>query len=102
MLLSLFHSEVSDRIDKTATSYINSGNLRATGVELSAHWRPTDDLGFFGGGTWTAVPLENLLPLVKGGEWYVSVENITNQHYEYYPGYPMAGAMIWTGVKLKF
>ena len=168
VLLSLFHSEVSDRIDKTATSYINSGNLRATGVELSAHWRPTDDLGFFGGGTWTnpethpvsrlprwtftaggtwkicdwlkwtldgqyigsmnsysvraeadkadlrklddafvfntrlAVPLENLLPLVKGGEWYVSVENFTNQHYEYYPGYPMAGAMIWTGVKLKF
>ena len=166
LLLSLFHSEVSDRIDKTATGYVNAGGLRATGVEVSSHWRPTDDLAFFGGGTWTnpethpvsrlprwtftaggtwaicdwlkwtldgqyigsmnaysvraeadranlrklddafvfntrlAVPLASFLP-VKG-EWYVSVENFTNQHYCYYPGYPMAGAMIWTGVKLTF
>ena len=165
-LLTLFHSEVSDRIDKTATGYVNAGSLRATGVEASAHWRPTDALAFFGGGTWTnpethpvsrlprwtftaggawtvcdwlkwtldgqyvgsmnaysvrasadradlralddafvfntrlAVPLEAFLPVT--GEWYVSVENFTNQHYEYYPGYPMAGAMIWTGVKLTF
>ena len=166
LLLSLFHTDVSDRIDKTATGYVNAGALRATGLELAVHGRPTDDLALFGGGTWTnpetppvsrlprwtftaggtwsicdglkatldgqymgtmnaysvraeadranlrrlddafvfnarvAVPLETFLP-VKG-EWYVSVENFTNQHSCYYPGYPMAGAMIWTGVKIKF
>ncbi|MGN0845777.1 MAG: TonB-dependent receptor, partial [Kiritimatiellia bacterium] len=76
VLLSLFHSEVSDRIDKTATSYINSGNLRATGVELSAHWRPTDDLGFFGGGTWTnpeTHPVSRLprWTFTAGGTWKI-------------------------------
>ncbi len=167
VLVSLFHTEVSDRIDKTATGYINSGNLRATGIELSSHWRPRDDLAFFGGGMWTnpethpvsrlprwtftaggtweicewlkwtldgqyigsmnaysvraeadkanlqelddafvfntrvAVPLKSFLP-VRGGEFYVSVENFTNQHYEYYPGYPMAGTMVWMGVKIQF
>lgn len=168
VLVSLFHTEVSDRIDKTATGYINAGNLRATGIELSSHWRPTDDLAFFTGGTWTnpethpvsrlprwtftaggtweicewlrwtldgqyigsmnaysvraeadkanlsklddafvfntrvSVPLKPFVPVGEGSEFYVSVENFTNQHYEYYPGYPMAGAMIWMGVKLKF
>ncbi len=169
VLFSLFHSDVSDRIEQTATKqYVNAGNLRATGVELSTHWRPTDDLAFFFGGTYTnpethpvsrlprwtftlggtleicewlkwtldgqyigsmnaysvrtestgaklmplddafvfntrvAVPLETFIPGLTGGEIFVSVENFTNQHYEYYPGYPMAGAMLWTGIKLKF
>ncbi len=169
VLFSLFHSEVSDRIEQTAAKqYVNAGNLRATGVEMSAHWRPTDDLAFFFGGTYTnpetypvsrlprwtftlggaweicewlkwsfdgqyigsmnaysvrteatgaklmplddafvfntrvAVPLETFIPGLTGGEIFVSVENFTNQHYEYYPGYPMAGVMLWTGIKLKF
>lgn len=36
------------------------------------------------------------------GELYVAVENFTNQHYEYFPDYPMPGIMWYTGMKLKF
>jgi iron complex outermembrane receptor protein len=36
------------------------------------------------------------------GELYVALENFTNQHYEYFPGYPMPGVMWYTGMKLKF
>ena len=36
------------------------------------------------------------------GEVYVAAENFTNQHYEYFPGYPMPGIMWYTGMKLKF
>jgi len=37
-----------------------------------------------------------------GGELYVAVENITDQRYEYFPGYPMPGIMWYTGIKLTF
>ncbi|MDD4102937.1 MAG: hypothetical protein PHU80_09965, partial [Kiritimatiellae bacterium] len=37
-----------------------------------------------------------------GGEVYVAVENFTNQHHEYFPGYPMPGVMWYTGMKLNF
>ena len=47
-----------------------------------------------------AVPLESFTPL--RGELYVSLENFTNQKYEYYPGYPMGGIMWYVGCKLKF
>jgi hypothetical protein len=36
------------------------------------------------------------------GEVYVAAENFTNQHHEYFPGYPMPGVMWYTGMKLKF
>ncbi|MFA7172532.1 MAG: TonB-dependent receptor plug domain-containing protein [Kiritimatiellia bacterium] len=36
------------------------------------------------------------------GELYIAAENFTNQHYEYFPGYPMPGVMWYTGMKLKF
>ncbi len=36
------------------------------------------------------------------GELYVAAENFTNQHYEYFPDYPMPGIMWYTGMKLKF
>lgn len=36
------------------------------------------------------------------GELYVAAENFTNQHYEYFPGYPMPGVLWYTGMKLKF
>ena len=166
VLLSVFHTDVKNRIDKTATGYINSGSLRASGVELSAHWSPIEELAFFGGGTFTnpetspvsrlprwtftlggswkicrylkwsldgqyigemnaysvrgeaekndlralddafvfntrlAVPLESFTPF--GGELYVSLENFTDQRYEYYPGYPMGGLMWYLGCKFKF
>ena len=51
---SVFHTDVKDRIDKTATGYVNSGNARATGVEVSAHWEPVDELAFFAGGAFTS------------------------------------------------
>jgi iron complex outermembrane receptor protein len=36
------------------------------------------------------------------GELYLAAENLTNQHYEYFPDYPMPGIMWYTGMKLKF
>ncbi len=36
------------------------------------------------------------------GELYVAAENFTNQHYAYFPDYPMPGIMWYTGMKLKF
>lgn len=37
-----------------------------------------------------------------GGELFTSLENFTNQHYEYYPGYPMGGILWYIGCKFKF
>ena len=36
------------------------------------------------------------------GEIYLACENLLNRKYEYFPGYPMCGAMIYLGVKLRF
>jgi len=47
-----------------------------------------------------AVPLESFTPF--GGELYVSLENLTNGDYEYYPGYPIGGLMWYFGCKLRF
>ena len=166
LLVTVFHTDAQNRIDKTTKGYLNAGGMRATGVELSGHWRPTDDLAFFAGltytnpetspvsrlpewmatagGTWKicdclkwtldgqfidemyaysvrsseeaaelreldagfllntrlAVPLDSFSPF--GGELYLSLENLTNSHYAYYPGYPMDGIMWYLGCKFKF
>ena len=166
ILVTVFHTDAQNRIDKTTKGYLNAGGMRATGVELSGHWRPTDDLAFFAGltytnpetspvsrlpewmatagGTWKicdylkwtldgqfidemyaysvrsseeaaelreldagfllntrlAVPLDSFTPFE--GELYLSLENLTNSHYAYYPGYPMDGIMWYLGCKLKF
>ena len=166
VLVTVFHTDAQNRIDKTTKGYLNAGGMRATGVELSGHWRPTDDLAFFAGltytnpetspvsrlpewmatagGTWKicdylkwtldgqfidemyaysvrsseeaaelreldagfllntrlAVPLDSFSPF--GGELYLSLENLTNSHYAYYPGYPMDGIMWYLGCKFKF
>lgn len=47
-----------------------------------------------------ALDLRAFCPL--DGEIYVSGENIFNRHYEYFPGYPMPGAMMYTGIKVRF
>jgi iron complex outermembrane receptor protein len=165
-LLCVFRSEVDDRIDKTATGYINSGSMRANGAEVSSHWYPHEDLTFYGGaafaepetspvsrlprwtftlaGTWKicrylkwsldgeyigsmnaysvradadranlqkvgdafvfntrlAVPLESFTPV--DGELYAAIENFTGTSYEYYPGYPVGGAMWYVGCRLRF
>lgn len=52
-LATVFHTDAKDRIDKTAHGYVNAGGMRATGVEISAHVRPIDDLALFGGLTYT-------------------------------------------------
>lgn len=52
--VSFFHTDAKDRIDKTATGYVNAGNARASGVEASGHWAVTDDLALFAGGSFTA------------------------------------------------
>lgn len=166
VLVTVFHTDAQNRIDKTTKGYLNAGGMRATGVELSGHWRPTDDLAFFAGltytnpetspvsrlpewmatagGTWKicdclkwtldgqfidemyaysvrsseeaaelreldagfllntrlAVPLDSFTPFE--GELYLSLENLTNSHYAYYPGYPMDGIMWYLGCKFKF
>ena len=166
ILVTVFHTDARNRIDKTARGYLNAGGMRATGVELSGHWRPTDDLAFFAGltytnpetspvsrlpewmatagGTWKicdyltwtldgqfidemcaysvrssedaadlreldagfllntrlAVPLKSFTPF--GGEIYLALENLTNSHYAYYPGYPMDGILWYLGCKFKF
>ena len=53
VLATVFHTDAQNRIDRTARGYVNAGGMRATGVELSAHWRPTDDLTLFAGLTYT-------------------------------------------------
>ena len=42
--------------------------------------------------TWTKLP----------SELYVSVENLTDESYEFLPGYPMPGTSYFTGAQLKF
>ena len=165
-LLSVFHSEVDNRIDKTANGYLNSGSMRSVGVEGSLHLRPVDNVSVFGGmsitqpqtrpvsrlprwmftsalswkickylkwnidgqyigsmnaysvrsssdsadlhkigngmifNTRLAVPLESFSPLK--GELYAALENFTSEKYEYYPGYPISGAMWYLGCRIKF
>lgn len=36
------------------------------------------------------------------GELYVAVENLTDENYEFFPGYTMSGVMWYTGINLKF
>jgi len=50
----------------------------------------------------TRVSLDTRAFCSLNGELYVAVENFTNQHHEYFPGYPMPGVMWYTGMKLKF
>ena len=85
-------------IENNLWNFDYEGGTNAVDVYIRFLRSKLDDAFVFN--TRLAVPLASFLP-VKG-EWYVSVENFTNQHYCYYPGYPMAGAMIWTGVKLTF
>lgn len=165
-LLTVFRSEVGNRIDKTANGYLNSGSMRAVGVESSVHWRPLEDVSLFGGAAFTepqtspvsrlprwtfttalswkicrylkwnidgqytgrmnaysvrsssesadlrkigdgfifntrlAVPLEPFLP--TEGEIYAAIENFTGEKYEYYPGYPIGGAMWYIGCRVRF
>lgn len=47
-----------------------------------------------------SLPLESFCR--QQGEIYLSVENFTNRHYEYYPGYPIGGAMWFVGCRLVF
>ncbi len=52
-LATVFHTEVQNRIDRTAHGYVNAGGMRASGMEFSTHWRPVDDLALFAGLTYT-------------------------------------------------
>ena len=75
-LVSVFHTDVKNRIDKTAHGYVNSGSMRATGVEATVHVRPTDYLTFFGGGTFTnpeTGPVSRLprWAFTAGGTWKI-------------------------------
>ena len=47
-----------------------------------------------------AVPLESFTPV--DGELYAAIENFTDTSYEYYPGYPVGGAMWYVGCRLRF
>lgn len=47
-----------------------------------------------------AVPLESFSS--QRGELFLALENFTNQHYEYYPGYPIGGVMWYAGCRLEF
>ncbi len=166
IILTVFHTDAKNRIDKTSKGYVNAGGLRATGIELSGHWRPTDTFACFAGLTYTnpetspvsrlpqwtatagatwkicdylrwtldgqfidtmyaysirsseeaanlhalnagllfntrlALPLESVTPF--DGELFVALENLTNDNYAYYPGYPIGGLMWYSGIKIKF
>ena len=76
VLVTVFHADVKNRIDKTAHGYLNAGAMRATGVETSAHWRPLDTLSLFGGATFTnpeTSPVSRLprWTFTLGGSWKV-------------------------------
>ena len=76
VLATVFHTDAQNRIDKTARGYVNAGGMRATGVELSAHGRLTDDLAFFAGLTYTnpeTAPVSRLprWTATAGGTWTI-------------------------------
>ena len=76
VLATVFHTDVQNRIDRTARGYVNAGGMRATGVELSAHWWPMDDLALFAGLTYTnpeTAPVSRLprWTATAGGTWTV-------------------------------
>ena len=76
VLVTVFHTDAQNRIDKTARGYVNAGGMRATGVELSAHGRLTDDLAFFAGLTYTnpeTAPVSRLprWTATAGGTWTI-------------------------------
>ncbi len=76
ILATLFHTDVQNRIDRTSRGYVNAGGMRATGVELSAHWSPTDELSFFGGLTYTNPETSPVSRLPRwtatfGGTWRI-------------------------------
>ena len=163
--LTAFHTEVKDRMETTTgIGLLNTGDMKADGVEASVHIYPTDDLTLFVGSTYThpenrpvsrtpewtftagasyqilehvrwdsdfqyvasqnAYSVRTINPTLEkiddylvfntrvsldlraflklDGELYIAAENLTNQHYEYFPDYPMPGVMWYTGIKLKF
>lgn len=76
LLVTVFHTDARHRIDKTNRGYVNAGGMRATGVELSGHWRPTDALAFFAGLAYTnpeTSPVSRLprWTATAGGAWQV-------------------------------
>lgn len=76
ILATLFHTEVENRLDRTTRGYLNAGGMRATGLELAAHWLPTDDLAFFGGLTYTEPETKPVSRLPRwtatlGGSWKI-------------------------------
>ena len=76
VLATVFHTDVQNRIDRTARGYVNAGGMRATGVELSAHWWPMDDLALFAGLTYTnpeTAPVSRLprWTATAGGTWTI-------------------------------
>jgi outer membrane cobalamin receptor len=76
VMATVFHAAVRDRIDKTSGGYINAGDMRSTGVELSGHWRPTDALAFFAGLAYThpeTSPVSRLprWTATAGGTWRI-------------------------------
>jgi hypothetical protein len=43
------------------------------------------------------------MPLrLKDSEIFVAVNNISNQHYEYAKGYPLAGTTVFGGFTIRF
>ena len=77
--------------------YIGSMNAYSTRSSSdSARLEKTGDAFVFN--TRLSCAIDGFLP--AGSEAYAAVENFTNSHYEYFPGYPMPGVMFYLGVKI--
>ncbi len=162
--LSLYRSEIENRMNSTSEGYLNTGELTTYGVEGAVHLYPHQDLSFFLGGNYSdpvdhpasrlpeatvsagtiyqitehlkwnldaqyvstqyAYSMREADPVLEKlddylllntkvsldinafcnqeGELYVALENLTDQRYEYFQGYPMPGIIWYTGMKLKF
>lgn len=162
--VAFFHTEADNRMESTTSGLLNTGHMRTSGCETTLHYKPTETLSLFAGGTWTnpethpvsrlpdwtgtvgaswkvyrylrwdidaeylgsqyAYSVRETNPTLEkldddilcntrialdlkafsnlNGELFIAIENFTNRHYSYYPGYPMAGMMWYTGMKVKF
>ena len=83
-------------IDGQYTGRMNAYSVRSSSE--SADLRKIGDGFIFN--TRLAVPLEPFLP--TEGEIYAAIENFTGEKYEYYPGYPIGGAMWYIGCRVRF
>lgn len=66
VLGAVFHNEANDRMEQTTRGYVNSGDMRANGAEVSLHASPVKRVTFFAGTAYTHAETE---PVSRLPEW---------------------------------